>query len=93
MLPLAVGETLILMTPPFISPLQHLIQVEGGCSSKTAVSPSTATLPRSEKPIGAVLTDVDEMVSACDAAGVLLGGGNTSPLTKALPFYCTPLCI
>ena len=37
---LAVGETVIWMTPPCLSRLKHLIQVKGGCYQMTELSPT-----------------------------------------------------
>ena len=43
---IAVGETVILMTPPFLSLLKHLLKVEGGCGRMT-VSPTARPLRQS----------------------------------------------
>ena len=37
-----------------------------------------------EKPIGGVLKDADAMVSACEAASIMLGGGNAQRCIPAL---------
>ena len=37
---LAVGETVILITPPCLSRLKHLIKVQGGCHQMTELSPT-----------------------------------------------------
>ena len=43
---LAVGETVILITPPCLSLLKHRIKVQGGCHQMTELSPTASQAGR-----------------------------------------------